>query len=310
MAVAPGSNDALGAVDLSVLTTSSKSPNPVFATTDATSAAIADAARIAAIIWSQYPDLWPETVRALLASSARWTPAMQEYLPSTKKKKAGDYIALLKRYGHGVPNLERALHSASNALTLIVQDTLQPYKKEKSDYKLNEAKLFQLPWPRQALEELGTTTARLRIALSYFIEPNPSEVQRGRKLRYASHGLRFRLNLPNEDESDFRKRYNKLALSDGEKVTAADTKGWVLGAINREVGSLHCDTWSGYASDLARRNMIAVYPVGGWWKERPHLGRWDRQARFALIVTIDTPSTEVDLYTPVKTFIETEVEAI
>jgi hypothetical protein len=39
--------------------------------------------------------------------------------------------------------------------------------------------------------------------------------------------------------------------------------------------------------------------VTGWWKERPHLNRWNRQARYSLIVNIETDSTEVDLYTPI-----------
>jgi len=41
-----------------------------------TSAAAALAAQLAAATWSRYPTLMPETIRALLIHSARWTPAM------------------------------------------------------------------------------------------------------------------------------------------------------------------------------------------------------------------------------------------
>lgn len=303
LAAEPGTGYGADADDLALLTTSKDFPSPSFMTTRDTSAATAEAARLAAELLSQNPGLWPETVRALLVGSARWTNAMRSHLPSRGKPRAIDYKTLLKRYGHGVPNAESATFSASNHLTLIVEDELQPYawkdEKEK-DTILNEMVLYPLPWPTEVLESLGTNEVHLRVALSYFVEPNPSEAQRGRKLRYGSHGLRFRVRLPDETDDDFRKRINKAALDAGEKVSASDSKGWVLGPTNREVGSIHCDTWIGPASDLARRSSIAVYPVAGWWKERPHLGNVERTARFSLVVTIDAGEADVDIYTSVE----------
>jgi hypothetical protein len=166
-------------------------------------------------------------------------------------------------------------------------------------------KLFALPWPLAALQALQTAEVRMRVTLSYFIEPNPSETMRNRKARYASHGLRFRVKQPDESDDYFRKRINKAALEKGEKVAGAssDSSEWTIGPDHREVGSLHSDTWTGPASDLARRGTIAVFPVGGWWKERKHLGRWSRPARFSLIVTIDAGETEMDIYTPIETII-------
>ena len=54
------------------------------------------------------------------------------------------------------------------------------------------------------------------------------------------------------------------------------------------------------AADLATQNGIAIYPIGGWWKDRVHLGRWDRPARYALIVSIESPRTDVDIDSPVE----------
>ena len=43
-----------------------------------------------------------------------------------------------------------------------------------------------------------------------------------------------------------------------------------------------------------------MFPVSGWWKEKPYLERFDGQARYALIVTIRAPGSDVDIYTPVE----------
>jgi hypothetical protein len=53
-----------------------------------------------------------------------------------------------------------------------------------------------------------------------------------------------------------------------------------------------------------------VHPVTGWWRERPHLGRYEKLAKYSLIVSIEAPQVEVDLYTPIATqaTIVTEVE--
>ena len=73
----------------------------------------------------------------------------------------------------------------------------------------------------------------------------------------------------------------------------------MLGRDYRNQGSLHSDVWSGTAADLAQRDAIAIFPVGGWWKEKPYLEKWDTEARYSLIVTIKVPDINVDIYTPV-----------
>jgi len=55
-----------------------------------------------------------------------------------------------------------------------------------------------------------------------------------------------------------------------------------------------------YAADLADANKIAVFPVIGWWRERKYLGRSNNKIRYSLIISIEPPDTEVDLYTPIK----------
>lgn len=301
LAVSPAENPS-NPSDLSILTTCKDFPTPFLTTTWATSPATADAARLSAILSADYPHLWPETIRALLVNSASWTPAMLahvgDYSLKTRRRE------LMRRYGYGVPDLERARRSAANCLTLIVQDSVKPYKKHSTEKKaaINEMKLFELPWPLEALEALSGDVS-MRVTLSYFIEPNPSEAARGYTNRYASHGLRFKLSQPDEYEDDdkFRVRINKAAAQELNGVTSSktDSSCWRYGQMARDVGSIHSDIWEGPASDLARCNRIAVHPVGGWWKERYQLNRFDSIARFSLVVTIDAGNNDVDIYTPV-----------
>jgi hypothetical protein len=122
--------------------------------------------------------------------------------------------------------------------------------------------------------------------------------ERNQKARYSSYGLRFAVKLPDEEVTDFRKRVNKAAREAGDGRRASDT-GWTLGSDLRDRGSLHSDFWRGPASDLARRGHVAVFPISGWWKEREYIGRFHKTARFALVVSIVTPPTEIDIYTPV-----------
>ena len=166
-----------------------------------------------------------------------------------------------------------------------------------------EMQLHDLPWPLDVLRSLGEVEVTMRATLSYFIEPNPSRRGWRRRYSYASHGLRFDLRRSTESTSEFRKRINQLAREEGEKpVSAATDAGeWFFGPDSRAAGSIHTDIWSGSASELADRGLVAVYPVTGWWKERKDRDHSDRGARYALVVSIETPEQDVDLWTPVAT---------
>ena len=46
-----------------------------------------------------------------------------------------------------------------------------------------------------------------------------------------------------------------------------------------------------------------------WWREREHLGHGHRRARYALVVSIESASTAVDIYTPVAQKIRPMISA-
>ena len=286
--------------DLMLVTTSRDYPARSFTHISDTSAATALAAREIAIIRASYPDLWPETIRALYVGSARWTDQMWSYVAPADRKKKGAYDVMFTRYGYGQPNLERALSSASSAITMIVEDSIRPYENKGSGRKLNEMRLFELPWPTNVLRSLVGQNISLRVALSTFIEPNPSEVARGRKNRYASHGLRFALKGADEEVDAFTQRVGRTAAEDQQDDNGPDSGEWDFGYNRRSVGSLHIDTLTVAASDLAQRGVLAVYPVGGWWKENRNVDPERCEARFSLVVEIDATEADVDLYAEVQ----------
>jgi hypothetical protein len=301
-----GNNLDFPVPDLCLLSTYYKPIEKLFVLSYATSAATAQVARMAAIISAEYPDFWPETVRALLIHSGRWTPAMETHLTRAAGKRAK--ASLVRRYGFGVPNLERALRSANDALTLVAQATLRPFK----DGKMREMHLYRLPWPRDILRQLGELEVRLRVTLSYFIEPNPGRRGWRRRHRYASHGLRFEVKSRTESLDEFRKRMNQQALEEDEEKprSTSESEAWVLGNQTRSKGSVHSDLWVGTAADLAERGVVGIYPVSGWWKDQPKRDRSDRGVPYALVVTIETDAEGVDIWTPVAVSVNAPVEEV
>ncbi len=250
---------------VSLATTADHTNGHIFTDHGETSAACALATRISANVWNAYPEYWAETVRALLVHSASWTSNMIRYKESAlergmQPREAKEFM--LRMFGHGVPSMQKAIASQNNYLTMIIQDEIYPYKVEKGDLKFNEMHLIQLPWPQNELLALGNSNVRLRVTLSYFIEPNPGRRSYSERFRYQSFGLRFKLINPNEDPEDFLQRVI-IAERDNGFNGKADNTGWELGDHLRTRGTLHQDTWEGPASALTLRSNIAIVPVAG-----------------------------------------------
>lgn len=307
-------NDGLGAVtmpSLRLLTTSHDIQSRLFTTTNATSAASALVAKMSAELMVHYERFWPETIRGLLVHSARWTPAMESRFLPIKPKKS-DFIHLIRHCGFGVPDMELAMYSANDSLTLISESSLNPFRKDGSKgTKTKEMNIHQLPWPLEQLEALGQVEVEMRVSLSYFIEPNPSARGVTSRYRYESHGLRFDVKRPAESEQQFKSRLNVAARDEEEGThTSGSDNAWLLGTNARHRGSLHSDIWRGTAADLASRGMIGVYPALGWWRSRPTLQRYDSNARYALIVSIHVEKVDIDIdiYTPVANQVGLQVE--
>lgn len=282
------------------------------AETGDTSAANAEAARLCAHTAARYPNYWPETVRALVVHGARWTEAMTADLPRNWRMQ--DKHNLLRRYGYGAIDHRRTLESGAKRTTLVLQESIQPYRKGSGgSAKLGDMNLHELPWPEDELLALGEARVSLRVTLSYFVEPNPAQRGWRSRFRYQSHGLRFAVKGATEDAEQFLQRVNQAEReeTEGAEVFADPDSGeWLIGSRVRSRGSIHSDVWTGTAARIAQKSHIAVFPVGGWWKDT---GQHERTARYSLIVSIDAEAvtnTPVDLYTPVATTIAATVAEV
>ena len=294
---------------LELLTTNNQPLTRLFWTTNPPSAASALCARMAAQIMAAYPQLRPETVRALIVSSAEWTEAMLQMIPANGAQRSKQQnLSLIQHCGWGVPDLERALWSAGNSLSLVLEDQLTPYVKDGSTIKTREMNLHALPWPLEQLEALQDTQVEMRVTLSYFIEPNPSARGSASKYHYPSHRLRFAVRRPLESVENFQARINAATIREEEgRVAAPPDPEWLLGEGLRHRGSLHHDIWRGSAADLASRGFIGVYPANGWWRTRQAQERYGLPARYSIVVSIHTPRIDVDLYTPIEQIIAAQV---
>ena len=214
---------------------------------------------------------------------------------------------LLRRYGWGVPSEAKVLFSSDQAVTLVVQDEFIPF--DGDEFKVPSFRLHDLPWPREVLQDLGAASVSLRVTLSYFIEPTASRRGWRQRYSYASHGLRFELQDPLESEAQFVQRVNREARSEEAGGRPASGQvSWLVGPSQRNYGSLHQDIWETSGAELASTGKLAVYPVGGWWKNNKNRDRVDQPVRYALAVSLKTEETEVDLYTPVVNLLHIPVE--
>ena len=316
--VAEGGNGSLergafvtvGPESLRVLTTSSDATGELLCSSGDTSAAAADVARICAHIKARYPDYWPETIRGLVAHGAEHTAAMRATLPEVPRRQEKEQ--LLRTFGYGLATQEQSEFSTAHRPTLVVQREFNPYRKsEDGGIVLGEMQLHDLPWPTDELHRLGPAQVELRVTLSYFVEPNPSSRGWQSKFRYQSYALRFAVKGATEDDDQFMRRINKLERNPEEDADYGDPEiaQWKYGAQLRARGSLHSDVWTGTAAQLASKAQIAVFPVGGWWKDWKELKQWNSTARYALLVSLRFADTvETDIYAPIATIIEQEVQ--
>lgn len=295
--------------DVSILTTSGDVNYPFDCHTDS-SAASALASNYAALIADKYPKYWPETIRGLLIHSCQYTKKFLDVYSSLEKiyseKKAIEI--LLRTIGYGVPNLEVALNSANNHALIVIQDSLKPFKKNKSDIQFNEMQVINLPWPKSSLAKISDKNVELKVTLSYFIEPNPQSKGFRSKYAYPSCGLRFKMLGSNQTLKDFKASLNRQAMYDDYDDSSNKEDGWFLGPNLRTKGSIHSDTWRGTAADLMTMNHIAIYPVTGWWKSSKAQGRWKNSLRYSIIISIKTEEN-ISIYNEIENEIKTMVEA-
>jgi len=305
-----------GYEDYGLLSTAKDTIRRQFDIINATSAAAAQASWFAAKIMEEYPKAWPETVRALIIHSASWSDEMLSQFNIDLSSK-GDVKDLIRVFGYGKPEISKALYTTNRNVTYIAQEQIQPFVKDRvfvsgnyrTKYATKDMHFFKLPWPTEELLANPDVEVQLRITLSYFIEPGLGEIGWKDKYRYRSHGLCFDLNSETESEDEFKKRINAAAREEDEELeNQSGSERWLIGMKGRTSGSIHSDIWRGTAAQIAACDMIAVYPVIGWWRQRTHLEKWNTQTRYSLVISLETPVREIDLYSSVIVKLQTPIK--
>ena len=306
-AVSPARQDILSLESLKLLSTGRDVDQLPLVPFDGSSAAAALAARMAARLIADHPEYWPEMIRALMVHSGEYTAPMRAAFEAQESLR--DRYALVRRYGYGVPDYERATASARDHLALLTQAEIQPFRM-KGGRKFNECHYYSLPLPNAVLEQLNNEIIDLKITLSYFVDPNPGFAANVDPQRYQSFGLRFDLRRKGETIPRFKQRVN-LAERENPAAKLAphpDDSRWLLGPDSVSAGSLHCDIWSGPAVELLGRDTLCIKPVGGWWRDRARPEIVNRRTRYALVVSLKGPRVDIDLYTPISLAVPLAVE--
>lgn len=308
-AVSPARREILSLESLKLLSTGKDVDQLPLVPFDGSSAAAALAARCAARLMADHPDYWPEMVRALMVHSGEYTAPMKASFNSHPSLR--DRYALVRRFGYGVPDFERATASARDHLALVAQSEIQPFRMQ-GGRKFNECHYYRLPLPNEILETLNNELVDLKITLSYFVEPNPGLAANVDPQRYQSFGLRFDLQRKNESAQRFKQRVNLAERENPQArlTSQPDDSRWLLGPDSISAGSLHCDTWSGPAIDLLGRDTLCIKPVGGWWRDRARPEIVNRNTRYALVVTLKGQRTDIDFYTPINLLVQSELEVV
>lgn len=296
--------------DISILTTSGGNYNYFDLHRD-TSAATAKASKYLAEIVSAYSEYWPETHRAILVQSAEWTPAMKQYVLDSGGRTL-DKWQMLKMAGYGVPNLEKALNSYKNNVLLVIEKEIEPFALQNDgNIVFNEMHVHDIPMPEilyYLVKDKPQTNAKLKVTLSYFVEPNPSTKILSNKYYYRSVGFTFKVKSPYQTEQNFLAVVNQLDIYDDYTGPDTSNEGWYLTNDLRRLGSIHSDTWEGSVADLVNMNKIAIMPITGWWKNvKSEIDNF--KTRYSLIVSLDIQE-DIDIYSEIQNLIVNENKVV
>jgi len=309
---------------LELLTTNSNFRLRLLTSFNATSAATALAANLSAKLLGHYPDYWLETIRGLIVHSAQWTREMLDggIVDPFRAGSTGAVESILRRFGFGMPSEKRAIFSAQNEATLVTQSEILPYIKREgsSTVSLNECQLHSVPLPKELFFQNPDIPIRLKVTLSYFIEPNPGSRtwQKNQKYHYPSCLLRFKVKHHDQPVDEFRAGLGaEVEDREGWGINANYAyPGWALGAnLRGKGGSLQQDIWEGTAGQLAEMDAIAVFPVKGWWATRKFPeghechNCHERRVRYSLIISIES-GEDVPIYTAINNILQVPQEIL
>ncbi len=255
-----------------------------------TSFAAPKVTRVAAALQRILPNEPCLLYRALIIQSARWPEWAYEIEDDDEKCK------LMRMFGFGIPNLERATKNNEYRSTIISQGDQRIHPKE--------AKIFQIPIPIQMRQPGDDFDVQIEVTLSYVAQPRRT---RRHRRRYLSTWLEWKTSNLGEPIANFRRR----ALKDTDQAKK-DEKGtsipWeikdkrnngIVGA-GRSSGTVQKDWATIKSNQLPKDFCVAVIAHGGWSKDP------ETEAKFALTVSFESVNQELRIHE----FLEVSIEEL
>lgn len=245
-----------------------------------TSFAAPKVARVAAAVAATLPDEPCLLYRALVAQSARW-PSWAENLRSEEQ------LALLRRVGYGVPDLDRATINTESRVTLIT-DGVQSVKAGHCD-------IYHVPIPTSLRGQSNEADFRIEVTLSYSAAPR--RTRRGHA--YLETWADWRASHHGETFDVFAKHAMKDSVKPNRRGAGLPWRihpnsQHGLDGAKRNIGTLQKD-WAVVRSySLPESFCIAVRGHRGW-SNHP-----DSTAKYALAVTLESDGQSESVYDEVR----------
>mgnify|MGYP000627926034 CR=1 FL=1 len=255
----------------------------LFRTVSGTSFSAPRVANLAAQLFREFPGASSNLIRALIANSA----SIPENRPALLQDKDWDHPDILRVYGYGQPNIERARWSDTNSV-LLLEDAL---------IGLDQFQIYEVPGlPPNFLSSAGTRSISVTLAF----DP-PTRHTRGDS--YLGVTMQFGLyrNTSPDNVRDAIRAWNKSeieALDDFKPPARADLDQVSLrpGASIRNKGTLQ-------HARVRTKSRAWHYDGGPMFLAVICQRRWAppeiTEQRFAAIVSLEHENPEVNLYSHV-----------
>lgn len=252
-----------------------------------TSFAAPKVSHIAAVIEKLFPDSPALLYRALIVQSARWPDYSKNFNDDEK-------LELFRHIGFGIPNIDRATHNDDYRVTLVTQSLLEVGE--------DEAHIFSVPIPEQLRSVGEDYDILLEITLSYAAKPRRT---RRYTKGYLSSWADWCCSRIGESRETFSRRIFQTGASiqdDGNfkwMLDEATDRGMIKG-FSRKNGTIQKDWCILKSNQLNDAFCIAVRGHKGWGSLF--------KAKYSLVVSFEAISQDIEIYEPIRSMIEVEVE--
>lgn len=228
--------------------------------------------------------------RALIAQSARWSRFDEDLLPEECQEQ-------LRRFGYGVPNVDRATHNSDYRVTLVTPHNVEIGEREAHIYSVN------IP---DSLNRVGENfDILIEITLSYAAKPR-------RTRRYLKGYLSTWLDWVCSKKGERADTFAQRIFVEGRAIEDNGNFHWMLGEsrgkgqgqisnFSRSCGTLQKDWCIIKSNQLSDAFCIAVRGHKGWESAF--------KAKYSLAVTFEAVAQDIEVYEPIQIANEIELKA-